>query len=156
MAEIKLDPVVGELSPNIYKAAQDAGLPLSQQKQISQLAHARKEAKRLLQLSEQSGREEFLKFDPVVQDNIRYLYGKEKRFSPELTPLGRGIEAVTTTAGRSLKLLFSPLIAGFTAADKYYKTLNTPYQVEQQAEQDKGSRFSKKLISANFKSIFIF
>ena len=150
MAEIKLDLVVGELSPNIYKAAIEAGLPLSQQKQMSQLGHARKEAKRLLQLSEQSGREEFLKFDPVVQDNIRYLYGKEKRFSPELTPLGRGIEAVTTTAGRSLKLLFSPLIAGFTAADKYYKTLNTPYQVEQQAEQDKGSRFSKKLISDAF------
>ena len=78
MAEIKLDPVIGELSPNIYKAAQDAGLPLSQQKQLSQLAYARKEAKRLLQLSEQSGREEFLKFDSVVQDNIRYLYGKEK------------------------------------------------------------------------------
>jgi hypothetical protein len=150
MAEIKLDPVIGELSPNIYKAAQDAGLPLSQQKQLSQLAYARKEAKRLLQLSEQSGREEFLKFDSVVQDNIRYLYGKEKRFSTELTPLGRGIEAAGQTLSNTAKIYFSPIIAGFTAADKYSRTLNTPYQVEQQAEQDKGQRFSKKLISEAF------
>ena len=150
MAEIKLDPVVGELSPNIYKAAIEAGLPLSQQKQLSQLGHARKEAKRLLQLSEEAGRKEFLEFDPVVQDNIRYLFSKEKRFSAELSPLGRVAEAAGKTLSNTAKIYFSPLIAGFTAADKYYKTLNTPYQVEQQAEQDKGSRFSKKLISNAF------
>ena len=150
MAEIKLDPVVGELSPNIYKAAIEAGLPLSQQKQLSQLGYARKEAKRLLQLSEEAGRKEFLEFDSVVQDNIRYLYGKEKRFSSELTPLGRVAQAAGQTLSNTAKIYFSPLIAGFTAADKYYRTLNTPYQVEQQAEQDKGSRFSKKLISEAF------
>ena len=150
MAEIKLDPVIGELSPNIYKAAIEAGLPLSQQKQISQLAYARKEAKRLLQLSEESGRKEFLEFDPVVQDNIRYLFSKEERFSPELTPLGKGIEAAGQALGNTAKIYFSPLIAGFTAADKYYKSINTPYPVEQQAEQGKGSRFSKKLISDAF------
>jgi hypothetical protein len=150
MAEIKLDPVIGELSPNIYKAAIDAGLPLSQQKQLSQLAHARKEAKRLLQLSEEAGRKEFLEFDPVVQDNIRYLFSKEERFSPELTPLGRVAQAAGQTLSNTAKIYFSPLIAGFTAADKYYRTLKTPYQVEQQAEQDKGSRFSKKLISEAF------
>jgi hypothetical protein len=150
MAEIKLDPVVGELSPNIYKAAIEAGLPLSQQKQLSQLGYARKEAKRLLQLSEEAGRKEFLEFDPVVQDNIRYLFSKEKRFAPELTPFGRVVQAAGQTLSNTAKLYFSPLIAGFTAADKYYKTINTPYQVEQQAEQDKGSRFSKKLVSDAF------
>jgi hypothetical protein len=150
MAEIKLDPVVGELSPNIYKAAIEAGLPLSQQKQLSQLGYARKEAKRLLQLSEEAGRKEFLEFDPVVQDNIRYLFSKEERFSPELTSLGRVTEAVGKSLSNTAKIYFSPLIAGYTAADKYYKTLNTPYPVEQQAEQDKGSRFSKKLISDAF------
>jgi hypothetical protein len=150
MAEIKLDPVVGELSPNIYKAAIEAGLPLSQQKQLSQLGYARKEAKRLLQLSEEAGRKEFLEFDPVVQDNIRYLFSKEERFSPELTSLGRVTEAVGKSLSNTAKIYFSPLIAGFTAADKYYKSINTPYPVEQQAEQDKGSRFSKKLISDAF------
>jgi hypothetical protein len=150
MAEIKLDPVIGELSPNIYKAAIEAGLPLSQQKQLSQVGYARKEAKRLLQLSEESARKEFLEFDPVVQDDIRYLFSKEKRFAPELSPLGRVVGAAGQTLSNTAKLYFSPLIAGFTAADKYYRTLNTPYQVEQQAEQDKGSRFSKKLISEAF------
>lgn len=150
MAEIKLDPILGELSPNIFKAAQEAGLPASQQTQLNQLAYARKEAKRLLQLSEESGRKEFLEFDPMVQDNIRYLYSKEKRFAPELSPLGRGIQAVVGAGSVTAKVLFSPIIAGFTAADKYYKTLNTPYQVEQQAEQRMGSRFSKKLITEAF------
>lgn len=150
MAEIKLDPVVGELSPNIYKAAIEAGLPPSQQTTLNQLSYARKEAKRLLQLSEESGRKEFLEFDPIVQDNIRYLYSKEKRFAPELSPLGKGIQAGISAASNTSKVLFSPIIAGFTAADKYYKTLNTPYQVEQQAEQRMGSRFSKKLITEAF------
>jgi hypothetical protein len=150
MAEIKLDPVLGELSPNIFKAAIEAGLPPSQQTQLNQMAHARKEAKRLLQLSKESGREEFLKFDPIVQNNIRYLYSKEDRFAPELTPLGRGIQAVGKSLSNTAKLYFSPIIAGFTAADKYYKTLNTPYQVEQQAEQRMGKRFSKKLITEAF------
>lgn len=150
MAEIKLDPVVGELSPNIYKAAIEAGLPPSQQTTLNQLSYARKEAKRLLQLSEESGRKEFLEFDPMVQDNIRYLYSKEKRFAPELSPLGKGIQAGIGAASNTSKILFSPIIAGFTAADKYYKTLNTPYQVEQQAEQRMGSRFSKKLITEAF------
>jgi hypothetical protein len=150
MAEIKLDPVLGELSPNIFKAAIEAGLPNSQQTQLNQMAHARKEAKRLLQLSKESGRKEFLQFDPIVQDNIRYLYSKEDRFAPELTPLGRGIQAVGKSLSNTAKLYFSPIIAGFTAADKYYKTINTPYQVEQQAEQRMGKRFSKKLITEAF------
>jgi hypothetical protein len=150
MAEIKLDPVLGELSPNIFKAAIEAGLPPSQQTQLNQMAHARKEAKRLLQLSKENGRKEFLQFDPIVQDNIRYLYSKEDRFAPELTPLGRGIQAVGKSLSNTAKLYFSPIIAGFTAADKYYKTINTPYQVEQQAEQRMGKRFSKKLITEAF------
>ena len=150
MAEIKLDPVLGELSPNIFKAAIEAGLPPSQQTQLNQMAHARKEAKRLLQLSKESGREEFLKFDPIVQNNIRYLYSKEDRFAPELTPLGRGIQIGISALSNTAKVLFSPIIAGFTAADKYYKTINTPYIVEQQAEQRMGSRFSKKLITEAF------
>jgi len=150
MPEIKLDPVIAELSPNIYKAAVEASLPISQQMQLSQLARARKEGKRLLQLSEEDARKEFLEFDTEIQKTINSVWSDKKIFEPELSTFGKVVRGITEPIGIAAKIYFSPVIAAFTAADKYSRTLNTPYAAEQQAEQGRGSRFSKKLLSDAF------
>ena len=150
MPEIKLDPVIAELSPNIYKAAIEANLPINQQMQLSQLARARKEGKRLLQLSEEDARKEFLEFDPEIQKTINSVWSDKKIFQPEVNTFGRVVQGFSRAAGNVAKLYFSPVIAAFTAADKYSRTLNTPYVAEQQAEQGKGSRLNKKLLSDAF------
>lgn len=150
MPEIKLDPVIAELSPNIYKAAMDANLPINQQIQLSQLARARKEGKRLLQLSKEDGRKEFLNFDTEIQKTINSIWSDKEIFEPEVNAFGKVIQAVGKAAGNAVKLYFSPVIAGFTAANKYARTLNTPYLAEQQAEQGRGSRLDKKILSDAF------
>ena len=150
MPEIKLDPVIAELSPNIYKAAMDANLPINQQIQLSQLARARKEGKRLLQLSKEDGRKEFLNFDTEIQKTINSIWSDKEIFEPEVNTFGKVIQAVGKAAGNAAKLYFSPVIAGFTAANKYARTLNTPYLAEQQAEQGRGSRLDKKILSDAF------
>jgi hypothetical protein len=150
MPEIKLDPVIAELSPNIYKAAMDANLPINQQIQLSQLARARKEGKRLLQLSKEDGRKEFLDFDTEIQKTINSIWSDKEIFEPEVNAFGRVIQAVGKAVGNTAKLYFSPVIAGFTAANKYSRTINTPYSAEQQAEQGRGSRLDKKILSDAF------
>jgi len=150
MPEIKLDPVIAELSPNIYKAAVEANLPINQQMQLSQLARSRKEGKRLLQLGEEDARKEFLEFDPEIQKTINSIWSDKKIFEPEVNALGRVTQAIGRTVGNAAKLYFSPVIAAFTVADKYSRTLNTPYTAEQQAEQGRGSRLDKKLLSDAF------
>jgi len=150
MPEIKLDPVIAELSPNIYKAAMDANLPINQQIQLSQLARARKEGKRLLQLSKEDGRKEFLNFDTEIQKTINSIWSDKEIFEPEVNTFGKVIQAVGKAVGNATKLYFSPVIAGFTAANKYSRTLNTPYPAEQQAEQGRGSRLDKKILSDAF------
>ena len=150
MPEIKLDPVIAELSPNIYKAAMDANLPINQQIQLSQLARARKEGKRLLQLSKEDGRKEFLNFDTEIQKTINSIWSDKEIFEPEVNTFGKVIQAVGKAVGNATKLYFSPVIAGFTAANKYSRTLNTPYLAEQQAEQGRGSRLDKKILSDAF------
>jgi hypothetical protein len=150
MPEIKLDPVIAELSPNIYKAAIDANIPRSQQMQLSQLARARKEGKRLLQLSEEDARKEFLEFDTEIQKTINSVWSDKKIFEPELNTFGKVVQAVSGAVGGATKLYFSPIIAAFTGAEKYSRTLNTPYAAEQQAEQGRGSRLNKKLLSDAF------
>lgn len=150
MPEIKLDPVIAELSPNIYKAAMDANLPINQQIQMSQLARARKEGKRLLQLSKEDGRKEFLEFDTEIQKTISSIWSDKEIFEPEVNTFGRVIQAVGKAVGNTAKLYFSPVIAGFTAANKYSRTLNTPYAAEQQVEQGQGTRLNKKLLSDAF------
>ena len=150
MPEIKLDPVIAELSPNIYKAAMDANLPINQQIQLSQLARARKEGKRLLQLSKEDGRKEFLNFDTEIQKTINSIWSDKEIFEPEVNAFGKVIQAVGKAAGNAAKLYFSPVIAGYTIASKYGRTLNTPYPAEQQAEQGRGSRLDKKILSDAF------
>jgi hypothetical protein len=146
MPEISLDPALAEVSPNIYKAAIDANLPADQRMIANQMSRTYKTAKSLLKISEEEARKEFQTFDPIVQENIRFLFPDQKRFTPEPGFFGKVIE--TTGAAIGDVLTFSPIVAAFTAADKYYKGLNTPYNTQAQTRQ--GKRFDKKLLSDAF------
>jgi hypothetical protein len=146
MAEISLDPAIAEVSPNLYKAALDANLPADQKTMVAQMARTYKTAKSLLKVSEEEARKEFQKFDPIIQENIRFLFPDQKRFTPEPGFFGKAIETTGAAIGDILK--FSPIVALFTAADKYYKGLNTPYNTQAQVRQ--GKRFDKKLLSDAF------
>ena len=144
MAEVPLNPVVGEVSPNLYKAAVSANLPGEQRRLVEQMSHTYKVAQRLIKMSEKEGRKEFLELTPDVQSNINYLFAKEKRFQPEQGLVGKAVQAVGKGLTVGLGTIFSPLIAGLKAADTYGKVLNTPYKVFKQTTQ--GQPFSKNLL----------
>jgi hypothetical protein len=148
MAEVPLSPVVGEISPNIYKAAIAANLPIDQQKVIEQMSYTYKSAQKLLKMSEASSRKDFLKLDPTVQADINRLFPKEKRFQPEQGLLGKATQALTSGVSKTANLLFSPIIAGFKTAEVYGKTLNTVGTGIKQLSQDKP--FSKQLLKDAF------
>jgi hypothetical protein len=145
MAEVPLNPVVGEVSPNLYKAAISANLPAEQRRMVEQMSHTYKVAQRLMKISEAEARKEFLQLTPDVQSNINYLFATEKRFQPEQGLVGKAVQAVGKGLTTGLGTIFSPLIAGLKAADAYGKVLNTPYKVFKQTTQ--GQPFSKNLIS---------
>ena len=148
MAEVPLNPVVGEVSPNLYKAAIAANLPLNQQKVIEQMSYTYKTAQKLLKMSEESSRKDFLKLDPTIQSDINRLFPTQKRFQPEQGLAGKIVQGVGKAATQSLGLLFSPIITGFKAAELYGKTLNTLGTASKQLSQDKP--FSKPLIKDAF------
>ena len=149
MPEIKLDPTVAELSPNLYKAAISANLPKEQQKYISQMTRTHKLGKKLIQQSEEEARKQFLELEPIVQDNMRYLFPDQKRFQPEQNLVGKAVNFAGEAVKDVATAYLSPVIALFTAADKWGKTINTPYKVKAQVK-DEGKPFSKQVLSDAF------
>lgn len=148
MAEVPLNPVVGEVSPNLYKAALSANLPPAQRALVEQMSQTYKTAQRLMKLSEGEGRKEFLQLTPDVQSNINYLFAKEKRFQPEQSLVGKAVQTAGKVVTSGTEALFSPLIATFKGAQALSKGFNTPYKVFKQTEQ--GQPFSKKLVTDAF------
>jgi hypothetical protein len=143
-----LNPVVAEVSPNLYKAAVTANLPPEQQKIVEQMSFTHKKAKDLLKLSEDQARKQFLELDPIVQSNIRYLFPDKKTFEAEQGLIGKATQAVTGGITKVAKGVASPLLASFAAADLYGKVINTPVSVYRQLSQDKP--FSKQIIKDGF------
>jgi hypothetical protein len=148
MAEVPLNPVVGEVSPNLYKAAIAANLPLNQQKVIEQMSYTYKTAQKLLKMSEESSRKDFLKLDPTIQADINRLFPTQTRFQPEQGLVGKAIQGAGKALTKSAELFFTPIIAGFKSAELYGKTLNTAGTGIKQLSQDKP--FSKQLLKDAF------
>jgi hypothetical protein len=148
MAEVPLSPVVGEISPNIYKAAISANLPNDQQKIIEQIMYTYKTAQKLLKMSEKESRKDFLKLDPSIQKDINLLFATEKRFQPEQSLLGKATQAVTSGITKGFNFAFSPVIGAIKGVELYSKTLNTVGTGIKQLSQDKP--FSKQLLKDAF------
>lgn len=148
MAYKPLNPVVAEVSPNLYKAAVSANLPPEQQKIIEQMSFTHKKAKDLLKLSEEQARKQFLELDPIVQSNMRYLFPDKKTFEVEQGLLGKATQAVSGAVTNVFKSVASPLLMGFAAADTYGKAVNTVPNVYRQVKQK--VPFSKQVIKDGF------
>lgn len=148
MAYKPLNPVVAEVSPNLYQAAVTANLPPEQRKIIEQMSFTHKKAKDLLKLSEDQARKQFLELDPIVQSNIKYLFPDKKIFEPEQGLLGKATQAFATGVTNVFKGIASPLLLGFGAADVYGKTINTVPNVYRQVKQK--IPFSKEVIKDGY------
>jgi hypothetical protein len=143
-----LNPVVAEVSPNLYKAAVTANLPREQQIIIEQMSFAHKKAKDLFKLSEEQARKQFLELDPIVQNNMRYIFPDKKTFEAEQGLLGKATQAVSGAVTNVFKGVASPLLLGFAAADTYGKAVNTVPNVYRQVKQK--VPFSKQVIKDGF------
>lgn len=153
MAEIKQDPAVAELNPNLYKAVLRSGLDAPSATQIQQMAWTQKKAKQLLRLSPEKAREEFLKLDPVVKSNIAYLYPGKEQFAPEANPnlFGKVVGGIAKGLTAGFKATFSPVMEAIDLSEKYTQAQGTPYTTKRQVEQ--GANFSKKLLSDQFNGL---
>ncbi len=143
MPEVPLDPSVAKLNPNFYSAAIKSNLDSQSKMMVEQFALSSVKAKELLKLSERKAREEFLKLDPFVQNNIRYIYPDKSQFAEEKGILGNVLSSVKKAALGTAAAYASPLVAGFKAAEIYGRTINTPYVAASQMGQ--GKPFSLKL-----------
>ena len=146
MAEIPLDPSVAQLSPNLATALTKANLPAPQKSMVEQMSQSYSKGKNLLKINEEKARKEFLDLDPIVQNNIRYLYPNQKRFEAEQNLVGQIVQGTAKKIGWAITGLFSPLALGWKAAETSAKVANTAGNLYQAtAYQDKP--FTKKVLS---------
>lgn len=149
MAQVPLDPSVLKVSPGFADAVTKSQLPPQQRNMVEQMSMTYVKANKLLKVSEEKARKEFLDLDPIVQQNIRTLYPTQKRFEAEQNLLGKATQFVTEKATNAVKGFFSPVIAGFKAAETLGKIANTTGNVIQQTVyQDKP--FTKKVLSDSY------
>lgn len=128
----RINPVVGELSPNLYAAAVTANLSGQDKVLLEQMSFASKEAKRLRGLGEKRAKEEFVRLGKEAQDWLRYMY-PEATWTKEDPSI---IKKAVTTVGKGLAFFVgTPVIATFKAAGEYGKAINTPYSVARQVGQ---------------------
>ena len=151
MPEVPLDPSVALVNPNFYNAALKTKLDPQEALLVEQHTKTYLKAKSLLKLSEKEARNQFLKLDPVVQNNMRYIFPNKEIFQPEQDLKGKVTQLVGNAAMQTVKAVASPLIAGFKAAEILGKTFNTPNIVRAQMEQ--GKPFSKKLLTDSYNGL---
>lgn len=129
----RINPVVGEVSPNLYAAAVTANLSQQDNALIEQMAFTSLEAKRLRGLGEKRAKEEFVKLGKEAQDWLRYMY-PEASWTKEDPSLMKKV--LTTTAKGLAFFVGTPVVATFLAAREYGKTINTPFSTLRRAYQD--------------------
>jgi hypothetical protein len=137
MARI-LNPVVAELSPNVYTAAKNAGLSEQQQVFMEQFAFATKNAKRLRAMDAKAAKKEFRALSEEAQQTIRGLYPAAEFIKDDPTIADR----LLSVGGVVLKGVASPVIATYNTVAEYGKAINTPYSAFRQIQQG-SNPFSK-------------
>ena len=151
MPEVPLDPSVAKVNPNFYSAAIKSNLDSQSKMMVEQFSLSAVKATELLKLSEKQARQEFLKLDPLVQYNIRYIHPDKAQFKEEKSILGNVLSATKSAALGTAAAYASPLIAGFKVAEIYGRAINTPYVAASQMGQ--GKPFSLKLLSDSYNSL---
>ena len=139
----RLDPVVAEVSPNIYAAAKQANLKAAERLQLEQLSFALKEHRKLGKLSEDKAKNEFRLLGKDQQESLRTLF-KDAKYAQEDPSIG---DYAKGFGKEVLKTLASPLVELYNVAYKYGRAINTPYLVGQQVRTGQGSILDKKVWS---------
>ena len=139
----RLDPVVAEVSPNIYAAAKQANLKAAERLQLEQLSFALKEHRKLGKLSEDKAKNEFRSLGKDQQESLRTLF-KDAKYAQEDPSIG---DYAKGFGKEVLKTLASPLVELYNVAYKYGRAINTPYLVGQQVKTGQGSILDKKVWS---------
>lgn len=130
-----LDPAIAEVSPNFYNAALQSQLSSSEQTLVTQAALSWKTANRLMKLSNEKARKQFLELTPDVQSTIRYMFPDKEIFLPEQNTTQSLFQKATGAIGSAIKFGASPIIGAFQTAEMYGRILNLPFQLEQKREQ---------------------
>jgi hypothetical protein len=127
----RINPIVGEISPNIYNAAKMAGLSDPEQTIMEQWSFTVKNAKRLRTMDAKAAKKEFQSLDEDAQRSIRAIYPNAEFAKDDPTLADRAIGVVGTVT----KALASPIISTYQAAVEYGKALNTGYSAARQIAQ---------------------
>lgn len=149
MAEVQLDPSIAQVSPNIASALANSKVSPSDAAIVKQLAKTYTLGKKLLKQPKDNARKEFLELDPIVQDNMRYLYSDQEIFKKEQGLLGKALSFGGKVATDVATGVFSPLVFGYKFVDNYSKAVNTPKNILQQTREGK-QNFSMKVITDSF------
>jgi hypothetical protein len=149
MAEVPLDPSIAQISPNIADAIAKTKIPPAEAAIVKQLAKTYTIGKDLLKKPKEDARKEFLELDPIIQENMRYIYSDQDIFKAQQSVLGAVVKGVAQANMAIAGTLFSPLVAAYKAVDTYSRGTNTPKNVAQQKLYGKQD-FSKKIITDSF------
>lgn len=137
----RLDPVVAEVSPNIYAAAKQAKLKAAERLQLEQLSFALKEHRKLGKLSEDKAKNEFRSLGKDQQESLKTLF-KDAKYAQEDPTIG---DYAKGFGKQVLKTVASPLVELYNVAYKYGRAINTPYLVGQQVKTGQGNILNKKV-----------
>jgi hypothetical protein len=137
----RLNPVVAEVSPNIYAAAKQAKLKAAERLQLEQLSFALKEHRKLSKLGVDTAKNQFRALGKDQQESLRTLF-KDSPYAQEDPSL---MDYATGAVKSVVKGFASPLVSLYNAAGKYGRAINTPYLVGQQVKTGQGSVLDKKV-----------
>jgi hypothetical protein len=126
-----IKPVVAEVSPNLYAAAQSAGLSGVEKNQVEQMSYTIKKHRELAKLGTDGARKEFDRLDPGIQDQLRFMYKDAEYMQEAPDAADRFVGAVKGAA----KIAASPLIGLFKLGGQYNRIINAPYKVARQVSQ---------------------
>jgi hypothetical protein len=130
MARI-IDPVVGELNPNIYSAAQSAALSDQEATIVEQFSFTVKNAKRLRNMDAKMAKQQFEALDDDAKNLIRAMYPNAEFAKEDQSAVRRTLAIGSTIA----KGFASPIVLTFKVAGEYGKLINTPYSAARQILQ---------------------
>jgi hypothetical protein len=129
-----MKPIVAEMLPNIYSAANRANLMPEEQNQIEQMSWTVKKNKQLSQMSKEGARAEYERLDPNVQEGLKHFFGETDYMKEPPDFSDKFLGVLKTTA----KGLASPLLGLLKVAGAYNRVINMPYVVGRQVAQGEG------------------
>lgn len=126
-----VDPVVADISPNLYAAAKTAGLSRPEATQVEQMSYTIKQHRELVKMSSESARKVYDKLDGNAQKQLQFMF-KNAEYLKEPPTAGDYVRGALLAP---LKIAASPLIALFKVGGAYNQIINQPYKVARLAAQ---------------------